>query len=101
MQFALRRTLLQVIIAVSLLANYLGTAIAPCDPRRLGVVVACPDLVGRWEVEQVVHGLVYLVRVAAGEVAPRGADVGVEEGVAAEDVGCELEGSVAARDTLV
>ncbi len=54
--------------------------------RGRGVIMAGVDFKVIREGEEFVHGREEGVGVAVGEVAPGGADVGVEEGVAAEDV---------------
>jgi len=50
------------------------------------VVVAGVNLEVVWEGEELGRRVVEEVGVAVGEIAARGANVGVEEGVAAEDV---------------
>ena len=50
------------------------------------VVVSRPDLDVVWQTEQSAARVVQVVGAAAGEVATGGADVCVEDGVAAEDV---------------
>lgn len=62
-----------------------------------GVVVAGVDLCGGGEGEEFGYRGVQIVGVAVGKVAAGGADVGVEEGVAAEDVGCGGGGLVVHR----
>jgi hypothetical protein len=50
--------------------------------------VAGPDPDVVWQAEQLAGGFVEGFGAAAGEVAACYAEVGVEDGVAAEDVGC-------------
>lgn len=46
----------------------------------------CPDLGGLWQVEQPAYRREEVAGVAAGEVAPCGPDIVVEEGIARKNV---------------
>jgi hypothetical protein len=82
----LGQAVLQVAVALPLLRN-------THERHRLlaisgRVVVASPDLDVVWQAEQLAGGLIKRFGTAAGEVAACYAEVGIEDGVAAEDVVC-------------
>lgn len=86
-ELGLGRARLEVLVAGPLLGHSCVRhgVLAPGLPAGR-VVVAGVDLEVVWEGEELGRRVVEEVGVAVGEIAARGANVGVEEGVAAEDV---------------
>ena len=52
------------------------------------VIVPSPDLDVVWQRQELPCGLVQRVSASAGKIAPRGADIDIEQGIAAKDVVC-------------
>lgn len=86
-ELGLGRARLEVLVGLLLLGDRGVSARLLAAFASGGVVVAGVDLCGGREGEEFGDRGVQLVSVAVGKVAAGGADVGVEEGVAAEDVG--------------